>query len=170
VADIVRTILIWSCKSNIAEFTKLLETQKKNVKNEKGAAKTATETAIRFNEKQIEEMNAIIENTTDPSFEIVDTVVDNYNAAEDSKEYKLAHRVVDDIIKAYYPAYKDNYRSKLDEATMLKNVQQRAGIVVNMFRDPLSQSINYTAANLVDMVEKSEEEQEGKAAEEAPKN
>lgn len=170
VADIVRTILIWSCKSNIAEFTKLLETQKKNVKNEKGAAKTATETAIRFNEKQIEEMNAIIENVTNPSFEIVDTVVDNYSAAEDSKEYKLAHRVVDDIIKAYYPAYKDNYRSKLDEATMLKNVQQRAGIVVNMFRDPLSQSINYTAANLVDMVEKTEEEQEGKTAEEAPKN
>jgi hypothetical protein len=42
---------------------------------------------------------------------------------------------------------------KLDVDVMLKNVQQRAGIIINMFRDPLTQSIAYKESNLTDMVE-----------------
>lgn len=168
VADIVRTILIWSCKSNIAEFTSSIAKQKEHLKNEKGAAKTATETAIRYNEKQIEEMNAIIEMVTNPSFDIADNVITGYAADEKSSEYKLSHRVVDDIIKTYYPDYKDENKAKLDEGIMLKNVQQRAGIIINMFRDTLTQSITYSPANLIDMVEKKADEKgEG---EEKPKN
>ena len=168
VADIVRTILIWSCKSNIAEFTSSIAKQKEHLKNEKGAAKTATETAIRYNEKQIEEMNAIIEMVTNPSFDIADNVITGYAADEKSSEYKLSHRVVDDIIKTYYPEYKDENKAKLDEDIMLKNVQQRAGIIINMFRDTLTQSITYSPANLIDMVEKKANEKgEG---EEKPKN
>ena len=172
VADLVRTILIWSCKSNIAEYTASIKKQKEIVKNEKGAAKAATETAIRYNEKQIEEMNAIIEMVTNPSLDIADNVVDGYKAEEGSAEYKLAHRVADDIIKTYYPKYKDNYRTKLDETILLQNIQQHAGIIINMFRDPLAQSINYSTNNLVSMVEKPAEEAAAKEPgdEEQPKN
>ena len=60
-----------------------------------------------------------------------------------------------------YPEYKDK---NLNENVMLANVQQYAGIVLNLFRDPLAQSISYTKANLVDMVE------EEKPAEEEAKN
>ena len=161
VADIVRTILIWSCKSNIAEFTKLLETQEKNVKNEKGTAKAATEAAIRYNKTQIEEMNRIIAEVTNPTFDGVDTLVEDYKGDEKSEKYALAHRIVDDIMKTYYPEVD---RAKVDEEVMLKNAQQRAGIIVNMFRDSLSQSINYSESNLVEMVEKEE------APAEEPKN
>ena len=161
VADIVRTILIWSCKSNIAEFTKLLETQEKNVKNEKGTAKAATEAAIRYNKTQIEEMNRIIAEATNPTFDGVDTLVEDYSGDEKSEKYALAHRIVDDIMKTYYP---ETDRTKVNEEVMLKNVQQRAGIIVNMFRDSLSQSINYSESNLVEMVEKTE------ASTEEPKN
>jgi hypothetical protein len=156
VADIVRTILIWSCKSAITEFTKLLKTQEKNVKNEKGAAKTATETAIRYNKTQIEEMNRIIAEVTNPTFDGVDTLVEDYKSDEKSEKYAMAHRIVDDVMKTYYP---DVDRTKVDEETMLKNAQQRAGIIVNMFRDKLSQSINYSESNLVEMAEKKAEEE-----------
>lgn len=154
VADIVRTILIWSCKSTIAEFTKLLEVQEKNVKNEKGNAKTATEAAIRYNKTQIEEMNRIIAMVTNPELSDVDSLIEDYKSDEKSEKYAIAHRIVDDIMKTYYP---DADRNKLDEEVMLKNVQQRAGIVINMFRDSLSKSINYSESNLVEMAEKKEE-------------
>ena len=155
-ADVVRTILIWSCKSNIAEFTKLLENQEKTVKNEKGAAKTATEAAIRYNKTQIEEMNRIIDEVTNPTFDGVDTLIEDYKSDEKSEKYAMAHRIVDDVMKTYYP---DVDRTKVDEETMLKNAQQRAGIIVNMFRDKLSQSINYSESNLVEMAEKEAEEE-----------
>lgn len=161
VADIVRTILIWSCKSNIAEFTKLLETQEKTVKNEKDAAKTATEAAIRYNKTQIEEMNRIINEISNPNFDCVDTLIEDYHGDEKSEKFALAHRIVDDIMKTYYPTID---RTKVDEDVMLKNVQQRAGIIVNMFRDPLSQSISYAESNLVEMGEKAD------APAEEPKN
>lgn len=154
VADIVRTILIWSCKSTITEFTKLLEKQEKNVKNEKGTAKTATETAIRYNKAEIEKMNGIIAMVTNPELSDVDSLIDDYKSDEKSAKYATSHRIVDDIMKTYYPNVD---RAKVDEEVMLKNVQQYAGIVINMFRDSLSKSINYSESNLVEMVEKKEE-------------
>lgn len=155
-ADIVRILLIWSCNSRIAECEKSIKDQKKLLTTETGAAKVATETAIRANETTIAELNRIIAETTNPSFDIVDNLVENYNAEDTTSEaYKLAHRIVDNVMDTYY---RDLDRSKLDQDVMLKNVQQRAGIVLNLFRDPLAQSINYNENNLVDMVEAKAEE------------
>lgn len=161
VADIVRTILIWSCKSTITEHTKLLEVQEKNVKNEKGNAKTATEAAIRYNKAKIEEMTNIINKVANPTFDAVDSLIEDYKSDEKSEKYAVAHRIVDDIMKTYYPNVD---RTKVDEDAMLHNAQQYAGVVINMFRDPLAQSVSYSKSNLVEMVEKKEE------AEEEPKN
>ena len=167
VADLVRTILVWSCKSNISEFTKLLETQKKNVKNEKGAAKTATEAAIRYNETQIEEMKRIIDEVSEPNFDCVDSLVEDYGSDEKSEKYALSHRIVDDIMKTYYP---DVDRTKVDEMSMLAAVQQRAGIIINMFRSPLNQNQAYCEANLSDIVEKKAEEKPAKGNDGESKN
>ena len=161
VADLVRTILVWSCKSNIAEFTKLLETQEKNVKNEKGAAKTATEAAIRYNKTQIEEMKRIIDEVSEPNFDCVDSLIEDYNSDEKSEKYALSHRVVDDIMKTYYPEVD---RTKVDEMSMLAAVQQRAGIIINMFRGPLNQNQAYCEANVNDIVEKKAEEKPAEGA------
>ena len=59
-------------------------------------------------------------------------------------------------MKTYYPNVD---RTKVDEMSMLAAVQQRAGIIINMFRDKLSQSINYSESNLVEMAEKEAEEE-----------
>lgn len=154
VADIVRTILIWSCKSTITEHTKLLEVQEKNVKNEKGNAKTATEAAIRYNKAKIEEMTNIINKVANPTFDAVDSLIEDYKSDEKSEKYAVAHRIVDDIMKTYYPNVD---RTKVDEDAMLHNAQQYAGVVINMFRDPLAQSVSYSKSNLVEMVEEKEE-------------
>lgn len=156
-ADIVRILLIWSCNSRIAECEKSIKDQKKIVEKESGNARVATETAIHVNETAVVELKKIIEETTNPSFDIVDNLIDNYNSEDvDSEAYKLAHRIVDNIMDTYYS---DLDRSKLDKDIMLKNVQQRAGIILNMFRDPLTQSISYKESNLVEMAEvKAEEE------------
>jgi hypothetical protein len=167
VADLVRTILVWSCKSNISEYTKLLETQEKNVKNEKGAAKTATEAAIRYNKTQIEEMKRIIDEVSEPNFDCVDSLIEDYGSDEKSEKYALSHRVVDDIMKTYYP---DVDRTKVDEMSMLAAVQQRAGIIINMFRSPLNQNQAYCEANLSDIVEKKAEEKPAEGKDGEPKN
>jgi hypothetical protein len=171
IADLVKVLLIWSCKSQIAEYERIIATNEKVVKKETGAAKKATETAIRAQKLKIEELNHIIAVTTNPSFDIVDTLVENYKKEEGSEEYALAHRIVDNIMKTYYP---DMDIKTLNEDVMLNNVQQRAGIIINMFRDPLSQSIAYNESNLTDMVEKEapkeEKPAEEKPAEEKPKN
>ncbi len=152
VADIVRILLLWSCNSRIAECNEVIKEQKKHLENEKGSAKVATETAIRANETAIEELNLIITETTNPSFEVVDALIDNYKSDKtDSEEYKLAHRLVGNIIDTYYPEFKGKELDDETNEALLKNVQQRAGIIVNMFTDPLSQSINYKESNLVEV-------------------
>ena len=162
VADTVRTLIIWSCKSLIAESEKSLKSQKKLVKTEEGNAKVATETAIRYNESVIKQMNEIIEETTNAKFDLVDHIDENYSLEDkESEDYKLAHRIADDIVKTYYPVYVG--KEMTDE--LMANIKQRAGIVVNMFRDPLSQSISYAEANLTEM-----KPAEEKPAEEETKN
>ena len=72
-------------------------------------------------------------------------------------------------MKTYYPKFMEEPLKKdgkvIDEDVMLKNVQQRAGIVINMFRGSLSQSIAYKEANLIDMVTKDAPKEETKVEE-----
>lgn len=151
VADLVRILLIWSCNSQIAEAKKTIASMERQMKKETGSAKVASETVIRAKNTVIAELNDIIKVVTNPSLDIVDTLVDNYKSEKtDSEEYKLAHRIVANIMDTYYPEFKGK---NLDEDIMLKNIQQRAGIIINMFRDPLAQSIAYSESNLSEMVE-----------------
>lgn len=155
VADITRILLLWSCNSRIAECNSILKEQKKHVENETGAAKAATEAAIRYNEAAIEEMKQVIEWVNNPTFDIVDSLVEDYNAEDqESEKCKLAHRIVSNIMSTYYPEIDIK---KADKDSMLKNVQQRAGIIINMFRGPLAQSISYAEGNLTDIIVSEEE-------------
>ena len=169
IADIVKTLLIWSCESQIEEYKRIIAANEKALKKETGSAKVATETALRAEKMQIEELTHIIELTTHPSFNVVDTLIEDYKSEEGSEKYKLAHRIVDNIMKTYYP---NTDIKNVDVDVMLKNVQQYAGIIINMFCDPLAQSIAYKESNLTDMVEveaPKEKETEEKPEEE-PKN
>lgn len=164
-ANIVRTLVTWSCNSQIAIAQKAIKDFEKLNKANEEANKTADKATQKLNNSSIKknkeeiakneaiiaEMNKEIEAVVNPSFDVVDHLIEDYKSEnKESEPCKIARRIVDNIMVTYYPEYK---KENLDENVMLTNVQQYAGIVVNMFRDPLAQSISYTKANLVDMVE-----------------
>lgn len=175
-ADIVRTLALWSCKGRIADIERNIKEAERLIKknqaivdkDEKSSEAKVSKAAIKkwndeINNKynpEIAALREIIENIINPSFDVVDNLIADYNCEnEENENRKIARRMVDDVMKTYY---KGVDREKLDQDVMLKNVQQRAGVILNMFRDPLSKSIGYSEANIIDMVEK--------PAEEEPKN
>jgi len=181
-ADVVRIILIWSCNSQIAEFKSTVKDCEKIIKKNEELVKAnkdkvAAAAVKEWNRQRdgynlkIQELENILNLITSPSLDVVDNLIDDYNAENtESEHYKLAHRIVKNILDTYYP---NTDIKKLEKETMLKNVQQRAGIIINMFRDPLNQSISYKESNLTEMVEieaPAEEKGEESKGEEAPKN
>lgn len=171
-ADVVRTLIIWSCNGRIADIQRNIKEAERLIKKnqdiiDKDAksteAKVAKSAIKKWNEDidqkfkpEIAALEELIAETTNPSLEVVDNLVEDYNCEnEENENRKLARRMVDDVMKTYY---KGVDREKLDQDIMLKNVQQRAGVILNMFRDPLSRSISYSESNITDMVEKPAEE------------
>jgi hypothetical protein len=166
IADLVRIMITWSCKEEISKAEKGIKENeriiKKNeeiVKENKDAtevniAKAAIKTHKGYVEKcnnTINEMNGIVIGMNNPSIEDVDNLIDNFNKKDDTDaDYKRAHLIVDQIINTYY---KGTDLTKVDMDSLLHNVQQRAGIIVNLFRDPLSQSIAYSESNITEIAQ-----------------
>ena len=180
-ADIVRTLALWSCKGRIADIERNIKEAERLIKKNQAIVdkdkksnegKVAAAAIKKWNEEidtkykpEIAALQELTDEIVNPSLEIVDHLAEYYNLEDtESENYKLARRMVNDVMKTYY---KDCDRDKLDEAVMLNNVQQRAGIILNMFRDPLSRSIDYNESNIIEMVEKPAEKA---AEEETPKN
>lgn len=80
--------------------------------------------------------------------------------SEDTNVKKAAQMTVSGILKAYYPDLNstDDAGDKKDE--LLHDIQQRAGIITNLYRDPMSQDIRYSEANLLYTPTKKEEKAE----------
>lgn len=173
VADVIKTIILWSCdsaiaaaKKTISEYDRIIRKNEKIVEENKDKTEvTIAKSAIKTWEEQKNKPTAIIEQMTEtihmlknPSLDEVDSLIENYNIEDASKEeYKRAHLIVDNIAKTYY---KGVDITKVDKDQYLANIQQRAGIIINMFRDPLSQSINYSEANITELKEKEDDKAE----------
>lgn len=166
IADLVRIMITWSCKEEISKAEKGIKENERIVKKNEEIVKEnkdATEvniakSAIKAHKDYIEkcnntinEMNGIVIGMNNPSIEDVDNLIDNYNKKDDTDaDYKRAHLIVDQIINTYY---KGTDLTKVDMDSLLHNVQQRAGIIVNLFRDPLSQSIAYSESNITEIAQ-----------------
>lgn len=166
IADLVRIMITWSCKEEISKAEKGIKENERIIKkneeiikenkdaNEVTIAKAAINTHKGYIEKcnnTINEMNGIVIGMNNPSIEDVDNLIDNYNKKDDTDaDYKRAHLIVDQIINTYY---KGTDLTKVDMDSLLHNVQQRAGIIVNLFRDPLSQSIAYSESNITEIAQ-----------------
>ena len=150
IAEIVKILITWSCETAIAEEQKKIaesERVKKKHEGNVGIVNAENEKIEKFN-GFIKDFKDIIENVNNPNMEIADTLVDAYND-EKHENHALSHRIFDNICSTYY---KNVDLSNVDKDILLKNVQQYAGIILNMFNDPLSQSKNYKEANLVDVL------------------
>lgn len=166
VAAIVKVLLIWSCNEAIKEESSKLDKINKGIetlkKDEKANAKAIeSETKKLAGQKaRITYYQGIINTVAEPSFDAVNNFPDDYLKKE-SENWATAHKYFNAIVNSYYPG------AEIDETTIdttLLNVQQRMGIIVNMFCDPVSRNENYSVENLKgETPEKPEEETSKKA-------
>jgi len=164
ICDIVRILTTWSCNTKIAnanrtiaECERVIRKNEAIVKDNKDAKEVkVAESTIKTFKETIEKQKAIVDGLNsligiinNPTFDGVDSLIEDFDKEEGSDEYKNAHMIVDTIMKTYY---KDIDVAKANKESMLKNVQQRAGIIINMFRGALAQSMTYAEGNLTDIV------------------
>lgn len=161
-AAIVKVLVKWGTEPSIAKYKKAIEDARKTYKNNKKGFDEYTK-PIYDNIKYCEDrLNTINE----PSTDFVETLLDKYNENDIT-----AKTIVRYILGSYYKTSPEDAEAFLNKDELFKDVQQMAGIIINAFRDPLSQDIRYSEANLtfprkndvqmVDVVESKKEEKEG---------
>lgn len=152
-ADIVKVLVRWYANSEIQSANESIAAQEKNIEVMKKDAKK--------NAKGIESANKIIE-TIKSRISAVNEVVVYVNVpdqsivnrfAEDYKDnkaegFKIARMIGSKIAHTYYP---DVDLKSVNMDNLVHNLQQHMGIITNMFLPPLSQMVNYSAANLTEL-------------------
>lgn len=164
VADIVKVLVRWyadteitTTKEVIKGFERDIEILKKDEKkNAKGIAdgKKKIENAT----KHISDVENIVNYVNIPDRSVVDNFPANYqnNKAED---FKMARMIGSKIIKTYYNDI-DVKSIKMD--SLVHNLQQYMGVITNMFLPPLNRIMDYSEANIGDLVPNGEDSGEEK--------
>lgn len=164
VADYTRAIVTWvnelsikNYNARIAEHEKNLAVLKKDAKKNVEGIKDV-EGKIESCKNSIAHCKDIIDMLTNASTDTVDSLITDYADAKSSNN-RAARLVFQKVFETYYS---DVDLEKNDIATVKHNVQQRAGIIVNLFRDPTTPNLEYNEANLTKMVLVAKEGEEGK--------
>ena len=164
VADYTRAIVTWvnsltieNYKNRIAEHEKNLAVLKKDAKKNAEGIKDV-EGKIEACKSSIKHCEDIIDYVTDPSTDIVDSLIEDYKDAK-SDNNRAARSIFKQVFESYYA---DVDLEKNDMANVYHNVKQRAGIIVNLFRDPTTPNLQYSEANLTEMTLVEPTEEEGK--------
>lgn len=149
VADIVKILINWSSEAGIAEEEEKIKESvriaEKN-KDKKGTVNAEAGKQKVYNENIAYYKEACnIVNTA--STDLADNFIEAYDD-EKHEMYPIARRAGRNIIDSYYRG-KD--LKDVDKKVLLQNLAQRAGIIINLFRDPLAQNLNYSESNIVEM-------------------
>ena len=167
IADICAVLIAWSAGSKI-------EMKLKNIKVLE-ADKKANAKAIELNKKEIETLKAVNEYLDNPTTEFADELLKNLTS-EDKDVVKTTTEAYRIIAKAFYPDI--DFRKKYENLD--HNVQQYAGLVIDLFRDVTNPVRGYSKASITDLVisetkpepekkpEDKQEKAEEKPAEEKP--
>lgn len=167
IADVVKILIIWSCTSKISELNNLIAACDENLKTlgkdkKANAAAIKTEQTFKQNhESEILGYQSIIDCVNQPNFDVVASLAENYNGDEGVNKTAIARRIVSNIIDTYYPGTK---LADYEQSSLLKVAQQHAGIILNLFCNPLEQNAAYAEDNISVLVKKGE----GTAEEEKP--
>lgn len=160
IADIVKVLIRWYADTEIQTANESIEKQLENVnllkKDEKKNAKGIenAEKTIETIKQRISAIENVVSYVNVPDREVIDNFVTNYtdNKAEG---FKTARMIGSKIAKSYYPG--ENMKDvKMESLT--HNLQQRMGVITNMFLPPLNQLVDYSEANIAEL-----EKQEPKA-------
>ena len=167
IAAFVRVLVIWYVSSKSAEMSEAIKAKEENIKVLKKDAKAnakgieTEEKKIAGLKKSIEHFNNMLSLVTDPSFDIVDNFIMAYNSKEDANHI-YAIEIAKSILDTYY---RDIEIPELEFDSMLLNIQQHAGIILNLFSVSDMRRDEYAESNLIDFSKKEE-----KPAEEESKN
>lgn len=156
IAAMVRTLVNWANEPDLIKATKNLERAKAEL-----AAGTKKQDYVDAVQHNVDYHKEIFDAVTDCSTDFADNLLDNLNS-EDMELKKAANMTVSMILKSYYPTLSDIDAAGEQKDQLLHDIQQRAGVITNMFRDPLSQDIRYSETNLSYEAPKAEEKTEEK--------
>lgn len=159
IADLVRILVVWEATAKIANLGKDIKLLSKDVKANTKAIEKANE--------EIKNKQELITYVTEPSFDLADNFIAAYND-ENNEMHKTAKETAKSIIETYY---KDVDIPELEMDTMLLNVQQHIGIVLNMFNSPVGKRDEYDEKNIISLsTEENKEKTEEVKEEKTPKN
>lgn len=97
----------------------------------------------------IEMYKSALEIMADPSFDIIDNLIENIAKGEE-----VANKIRKAVMIAYYPTTPNKKTYK----NLYQNIKEYAGVITNYFRDPLSKNIAYSIANITELEEYTQEE------------
>ena len=154
IAMFVRVLIVWYASSKVAEFSEAIKAKEENIAALKKSDEKANAKAIEAETKKIAGLNSSIKHfnsmislTSEPSFDIVDNFIAAFNNNDD-KDHIRACAIAKEIIGTYY---RDVEVPELEFDTLLLNVQQHAGIILNLFNSPVGRRDDYSAENLIDI-------------------
>ena len=158
IAVLVKIIVVWNATATIANISKDIKILNKDAKaNAKAIEKCTTE---------IQHQQSIIALVSEPDFDIADNFVAAYKDEENGK-HKLAVALYNSIMSTYY---QDVDIPELEMDTALLNVQQRIGIILNMFNSELGKRDDYSEENLIAFSTETEGKTPEEEGEKEPKN
>lgn len=154
VADIVKVLIRWYADSEIqitneciAGFEKDIALLRKDEKKNAKAIKQGDE-KIANAKKHIEDIEQVVTYVNVPSRDIVEAFADDYK--DDKREgYKFARMTGSKILETYYPGVKPK---EVEQENLIHNLQQYMGIIFNMFLPAMSQLIDFSEANITELV------------------
>ena len=167
VAEYVAFIVTWAMDLRKEKYAGEITKHEENIKvlsKDKKANQAAIDKAkesIETMKKNIAHCDETISIVSAPDFEVIDDLLKNYNEKDVN-----AKRIFDYVVKTYYP---NTDKDAVEPAEYKNNVQQRAGIILNLFRDVTTPNMLYNEANLTEMPDVKEEGEQGAAAAEEPK-
>ena len=135
IADICYAVVNWAANARISEKKKNIEVLSADKKRNKEAID-----GVNADIKAIEDVISMLDN---PNSDFADNVLDNLKS-DDATVAKHAQEAFGIIAKCYYPG--TDFRKRY--INLADNVKQLAGIITNLFRDPMSPLSNFNIANL----------------------
>lgn len=165
VALFVKNVVTWTAESQIEEVKLCIEGVKQGIeilKKNKKQNKTAIEkeeAKIKDYEATIEAHKDVISLVSSPSSDIADTFKEAF-VDKEHEGFKNARRTCSNILKTYFPQI-ESYK-EIKEESLLHNIQQYIGVIVNFFRGPGEQLPTYKEAYITDFEMKEKESEEEK--------
>jgi len=161
IASLTRVVIAWYASAKSAELSASIEAKNKNLKVLKKDAKAnakaieSEEKKISVDKKNIEMYTKMLALVTDPAFDLADGFIAAYKNNDDPN-HMYAAKVYKDIVYTY--GYDKKNITELEHDSLLLNIQQHIGIILNLFNSEMGKQDAYDEKNLIAFEEKPAEE------------